>query len=234
MIQVSKINVKAILLDFGGTLAYSHQPTWNKYQKALLLTLKNHGHPTTPDHLRTALDKLYIRNTQGKFKNFTQYWTTFALQQNMLTQTNLVKDLEAVRKQEFRTLYRLYNHAIPTLSQLHEKYRLALVSNCSMGTRKEINNLGLAKFFEHMSLSYEVGVRKPDKRIYLDALKALTLKGSVCVFVADEISDLEGARALKMKTLLVRQGSSTHDEAKDPNFKPDAECHRISEIMRLL
>jgi FMN phosphatase YigB (HAD superfamily) len=103
-----------------------------------------------------------------------------------------------------------------------------------MCTREEINNLGLTKFFEHMSLSYEVGVRKPDKRIYLDALNALAAKGHECIFVADEISDLEGATPLKMKTLLVRQGSSTHSEAKDPNFKPDAECRRISEITRFL
>jgi HAD superfamily hydrolase (TIGR01509 family) len=229
-----KFNVKAILLDFGGTLAYSHQSTWNKYEKNLLSTLKNHGHPTTLAQLRTALDKLYRGNTQGKFKSYAQYWTTFVKQQNMPPQTSLVKDLETVRKQTFSKLYKLYNRVIPTLSELHEKYRLALVSNCSMGTREEINNLDLAKFFEHMSLSNEVGVRKPDKRIYLDALEALCLKGQECIFVADEISDLEGARALKMKTLLVRQGSNTYSEAKDPNFKPDAGCRRISEITRFL
>jgi putative hydrolase of the HAD superfamily len=229
---MSKINVKAILLDFGGTLAYSHPSTWNKYERALLLTLKNHGHSISLAQLRVALDKLYIGNTQGEFKDYTQYWTTFVRQQNMPPKTNMVKDLKAARKQAISKLYRLYNRAIPTLIELHEKYRLALVSNCSMGTKEEINNLGLAKFFAHMSLSYEVGVRKPDKRIYLDTLKALALEGHECIFIADEISDLEGAKALKMKTLLVRQGSSTYSEAKNPDFKPDAECRRISEITR--
>jgi HAD superfamily hydrolase (TIGR01549 family) len=229
-----KINVKAILLDFGGTLAYSHQPTWNKYEKNLLSTLQNHGHPITLDQLRVALDKLYLGNTQGAFKDCTQYWTTFIKQQNMSPQPNLVRNLEAVRKRAISKLYRLYNRAIPTLSELREKYHLALVSNCSMGTREEINSLGLTKFFEHMSLSYEVGVRKPEKRIYLDALNALAAKEHECIFVADEISDLEGAAHLKMKTLLVRQGSSTYSEAKDPNFEPDAECRRISEITRFL
>lgn len=231
---MAKINVKAVLLDFGGTLAYSHLSTWNKYEKNLMATLRNHGHPMTLSQLRGALDKLYIGNTQGEFKTYLQYWTTFIKQKNMPPQTNLVNDLEAVRKQTISNLYRLYNRVIPTLSELHEKYRLALVSNCSIDTREEINNLGLAKFFEHLSLSYEVGVRKPDKRIYLDTLEALTLQGHECIFVADEISDLEGARPLKMKTLLVRQGSSTYKEAKDPNFKPDAECKRIFEITRFL
>jgi HAD superfamily hydrolase (TIGR01509 family) len=232
--RMVKINAKAILLDFGGTLAYSHQPTWNKYEKTLLSTLKNHGHTITIDDLRLALDKLYTGNTQGEFKDYTEYWTTFVKQQYMPTRTSLVKDLEAVRKQAIGKLYRLYNRVLPILSELHEKYPLTLVSNCSMGTREEINKLGLAKFFEHMSLSYEVGVRKPDKRIYLDTLKTLTLEGHECIFVADEISDLEGARALKMKTLLVRQGSSTYSAVKDPSFRPDAECRRMSEITRFL
>jgi HAD superfamily hydrolase (TIGR01549 family) len=229
-----KINVKAILLDFGGTLAYSHQPTWNDYEKNLLSRLQNHGHPITLGQLRVALDKLYLGNTQGAFKDYTQYWTTFIEQENMSPQPILVDNLEGVRKRVLSKLYRLYSRAIPTLSELHEKYHLALVSNCSMGTREEINSLGLTKFFEHVSLSYEVGVRKPDKRIYLDASNALATKEYECIFVADEISDLEGAASLKMKTLLVRQGSSTYSEAEDPNFEPDAECKRISEIARFL
>jgi putative hydrolase of the HAD superfamily len=103
-----------------------------------------------------------------------------------------------------------------------------------MNTREEINNLGLTRFFEHMSLSYEVGVRKPGKRIYLDAIGALRVEGNECVFVADEISDLEGAKPLGMKTVLVRQGPSTYEDAEDINFKPDVECDKISEITRFL
>ncbi len=229
-----KLNVQAVLLDFGGTIAYSHQPTWKEYQKTLLLTLKNHGYPISLQQLKTALDKLYIPNTQGKFKNYTHYWTTLLKRQNIPPQTSLIKNLETTRKQSINKLYRLYNHTIPTLTELQEKYRLALVSNCTMNTRKQINKLGLTKFFTHVSLSNEVGVRKPDERIYLDTLNALKLKGHNCIFIADEISDLEGAKALRMKTVLVHQGSSTHDEAKDPNFKPDLECKRISGITRFL
>jgi HAD superfamily hydrolase (TIGR01549 family) len=231
---MAKFNVKAVLLDFGGTLVHSHPPTWQKYMRTLLLTLKNHEHPLSPTQLNAGLDRLYMKNTRGKFKDYTQYWTTFLKQQHIPTQSTLIHDLENTRKQTIRRLYRPYPKAIQTLSKLHQKYRLALVSNCTMDTRDEINNLDMTRFFEHMSLSNEVGVRKPNKRIYLDALNALDVKGHECIFTADEISDLEGARTLKMKTLLVHQGTSTFEDAKDINFKPDAECNRIAEITRLL
>ena len=60
------------------------------------------------------------------------------------------------------------------------------------------------------------------------------MKADECMFVADEISDLEGAKKLGMRTLLVRQGSNTLCEAEDPGFKPDFECERISEITKFL
>jgi putative hydrolase of the HAD superfamily len=103
-----------------------------------------------------------------------------------------------------------------------------------MGMRDAINALNLTKFFENLILSYEVGVRKPEEKIYLAALKAVSLKASECIFVADEISDLEGARNVGMSSMLVRQGSSTLSEAKNPSFKPDFECNHISEITQFL
>jgi putative hydrolase of the HAD superfamily len=117
---------------------------------------------------------------------------------------------------------------------LQKKYVLALVSNCGVGTIDVIKALGLAEFFEHVILSYEVRVRKPDKRIYVEALRRIGMKADECMFVADEISDLEGAKKLGMRTLLVRQGSNTLCEAEDPDFKPDFECEHISEIIKFL
>ena len=103
-----------------------------------------------------------------------------------------------------------------------------------MGMRDAIDALDLTRFFEDLVLSYEVGVRKPEEQIYLAALKAVELKAGECIFVADEISDLEGARAVGMMTLLVRQGTSTFCEVNNPCFKPDFECNRVSEIVQFL
>jgi HAD superfamily hydrolase (TIGR01509 family) len=231
---MTKFNVTTVLFDFGGTLAYNQEPVWQKYKWTLLSTLKDHGHRMNLERLNKRFDKLYIRNSQGKFKNYEQFWTVFLKEENMAKEKTLIEGLENARRKTIRYLFKAYPRAVQTLTKLQKTYRLALVSNCSLNTREEIENLDLARFFEHMSLSYEVRVRKPDKRIYLDALNALHVEGDECVFVADEISDLEGARLFEMKTLLVRQGSSTFEDAEDVNFKPDAECDKISEVARFL
>ena len=94
-------------------------------------------------------------------------------------------------------------------------------------------------FFECIVLSYEVGVRKPDKRIYVEALQRLKLRPEECVFVSDAISDLEGARKLGLKTILIRQREYPFSfvregKAKDANFEPDFKCKHISQIIKCL
>jgi putative hydrolase of the HAD superfamily len=131
-------------------------------------------------------------------------------------------------------MWKLYPEVLETLTALKEKYQLALVSNCGLGTDKTIHALGLTGFFSCIILSYQVGVRKPDKRMYLKALKCLGLKAEECVFVADEISDLEGAREIGLETILVQQGLSTLKDAKNTTFEPDFQVNQISEVTKIL
>jgi len=228
------MNLKGILIDFGGTLAYVNPNAYNQYENMLVATLNKHGHSTCLEEVDSTLAKLYKGNTSGEFKTPRQYWTTFLRDEGIAAEQKLVRDLDAVRKHLWTKAFVLYDDVLPTLSSLREKYKLALVSNCSMGTRDAINGLNLTKFFKNLILSYEVGVRKPEEKIYLVALKAVSLKASECIFVADEISDLEGARNAGISSMLVRQGSSTLCETKNPSFKPDFECNRISEITQFL
>jgi HAD superfamily hydrolase (TIGR01549 family) len=228
------MNIKGVFIDFGGTLAYVNPDTYSRYENMLVATLKKHGHSPWLEEVDSSLGKLYKRDTSGEFKNLREYWTTFLKDAGIAVEQKLVRDLDVVRKRVWTEAFTLYDNVLPTLSSLQAKYRLALVSNCSMGMRDVINALNLTKFFGNIVLSYEVGVRKPSARIYLAALEAGSLKAHECIFVADEISDLEGARNVGMSTVLVRQGSSTFREARDPGFEPDFECNRISEITQLL
>jgi putative hydrolase of the HAD superfamily len=228
------MNLKGIFIDFGGTLAYVNANTYSQFENMLVSTLKKHRRSTCLADVDSTLAKLYKRNTSGDFETPIQYWTTFLKDQGIPAEQKLVRDLEDVRENLWTKAFILYDDVLPTLSSLREKYKLALVSNCSMGMRDAINALNLTKFFENLILSYEVGVRKPEEKIYLAALKAVSLKASECIFVADEISDLEGARNVGMSSMLVRQGSSTLSEAKNPSFKPDFECNHISEITQFL
>jgi HAD superfamily hydrolase (TIGR01509 family) len=229
-----RLSIKGVLVDFGNTLAYVDGEGNRRYEQAILSILKRHGCKLRLDDVDSTLTTLYRKSSKGEMKNIEEFWTMFIKNLNVPKRETLIRHLEEVRKRLLIKAFKLYDGVFPTLLVLRKKYKLALVSNCALGTIDVIEALGLTKFFERVILSYEVGVRKPDRRIYLEALQAIRLDAHECAFVADEISDLEGARAVGLMTILVRQGSNTFCEAKDLGFKPDFQCSRISEITRFL
>jgi putative hydrolase of the HAD superfamily len=233
----SSINstLRGVLLDFGDTLAYIDKDGNARYRRALHSILREHGFHGSLDGFSAAFDHAIRHSMKGELKTLRAFWELLLDQLELHgPSTRLIDELENVRRASSGTVFQLYEGAHDVLQTLQQRYKLALVSNCAIGTSDELETLGLARYFKCIVLSYRVGVRKPDSYVYLEALQCLGLKPSVCIFVADEISDLEGARALGLKTMLVRQGPYTCHEAEDPNFEPDCECDHIADITRFL
>ncbi|MDH5483332.1 MAG: HAD-IA family hydrolase [Candidatus Bathyarchaeota archaeon] len=227
------MDLKGVLFDFGDTLAYVDRERNNQYRKEVMLVLRKNGYEGSSEKLDEIFDETYWLSSRGDFQSVEEFWESF-LRRLGVKGTLSADKLEKVRKTYQNSLFKLYDGVFDVLSHLKRLYKLALVSNCAIGTFDMISHMGLVSFFESIVLSYEIRIRKPDRRVHLEALRHLSLEPCECIFVADEISDLEGAREVGLKTLLVKQGTSTMREAKDVNFKPDYECDRIQEIKNLL
>jgi putative hydrolase of the HAD superfamily len=228
------LTLKGILIDFGGTLAFHDDVKSREYEAVLVSVLKKYGYERRLKDVSSVLDSIYMNSTKGELKTLQEFWSLMLRKLRIPERPELLDDLQEVRNSHEATLYKLYGGVLETLAILKEKYKLALVSNCAVGADRLIRSLGLGDFFRCIILSYQVGVRKPDRRMYLEALKCLRLEAQECVFVADEISDLEGAREIGLVTILVRQGSSTFQDAKDMNFKPDFQINQITEVTEIL
>jgi len=226
--------LKGVLMDFGYTLAYIDEEEDMRYREEIVTVLKKYGYNKILNDLSPLLDNAYRSSTKGEIKDMYEFWKLLLKDMGIPEKSLLIQKLEEYRKRYVGKTIRLYDNVIPVLSNLKRRYRLALVSNCAIGLSDVVKALDLNRFFDCVILSYEVGVRKPDRRIYLEALRRLELEPKECIFVADEISDLEGAREVGLKTLLVRQGPHTTHESKDQNFKLDFQCNNISEIIKFL
>lgn len=229
-----RLSIEAVLIDLGDTLAYIDKAGIDSYRQALLAVVRQYGYQGGLGEFSTGFDHAIGNSMKGEVKNLHEFWRVFMEDLGIQAEETLIRMLEEIRKTHSTALFKLFDGSLEILVSLQKKYRLALVSNCAIGTSENIENLNLAPFFECIILSYEVKSRKPSKLIYLEALRCLNVKAADCIFIADEISDLEGAKELGMKSLLVRQGVYTTHEAKDPNFKPDYECARISEVSNFL
>lgn len=61
-------------------------------------------------------------------------------------------------------------------------------------------------FFDHVFLSHEMHLAKPDKQIYEQVLKEIGAKGEECLFIDDATANLVAAESCGISTLLATDG----------------------------
>ena len=95
----------------------------------------------------------------------------------------------------------------PVLHALHRSKKLALVTNFDHPPhiRSVLNKLELTPHFDSVVISAEVGVKKPDLRIFDTALKQTAMKPEEVVYVGDTDDDTNAARAAGMVPVLIQR-----------------------------
>jgi putative hydrolase of the HAD superfamily len=106
-----------------------------------------------------------------------------------------------------------------------EGIRTAVVSNSDGSVRDSLATAGLSGLFEFVIDSSEVGVSKPDPRIFVAALERLEVEPSKTWYVGDSVyHDVNGARAVSLaRAVLV-----------DPYGLGPAGVTRVSSVVELV
>jgi putative hydrolase of the HAD superfamily len=99
-----------------------------------------------------------------------------------------------------------------TLKALKEKrYMLGIVTDSAQPIYIKLNWFergGFGNVWDSIISSQEIGVEKPDPRIYAAALQQLGLSAQQAVFVGHNPEELEGAHAIGMKTIAFNYGET--------------------------
>jgi epoxide hydrolase-like predicted phosphatase len=86
---------------------------------------------------------------------------------------------------------------------LHGRVRLAILSNSGPGAREvEEERYGFAALFDPIVYSHEVGLMKPDARVFALTAERLGLPPSALVHVDDVAANVDGARAAGLQAVL--------------------------------
>ncbi len=114
-------------------------------------------------------------------------------------------------------------------------YRIGLVSNVTLLPslmRADLDASGLGAHLHATVFSSEVGVRKPDPRIFREALERLGAEPGETVFVGDRLlDDVTGAQAVGMRGILTTQ--FRQEEAVD-GVQPDATIGSLADLRGVL
>ncbi len=101
-------------------------------------------------------------------------------------------------------IVRLVPGTMELLDYLKPKYHLHLITNGFQEVQHtKLNGSGMAPYFETLTVSEEVGVKKPNPDIFLYALQKAGAQAEESLMIGDEMAvDIDGARAVGMDTLL--------------------------------
>jgi HAD superfamily hydrolase (TIGR01549 family) len=208
--------IDAVLLDAGGVLV---EPNWS----AVASVLERHGvHADEPDlaaanpFLMRELDDADLISGSTDVTR-RQRWLA-----RLLHHADVAGDVEAIEAatdelERFhleRGLWdRVLDGAPEALDELRtDGLRLALVSNAEPRLRDTLEAAGLAQRLDYLVISAELGIEKPDPRIFRAALEALGVSPERAIHVGDLYEvDVVGARAAGLKAVLVDNADLSAD-----------------------
>jgi len=104
---------------------------------------------------------------------------------------------------------------IDYIRTLKKQYKTGLLSNAFGNLRKLLEeNWQAADAFDKIIVSAEVGMMKPDARIYQLMLDELDVHASEAVFIDDFIHNIEGAQAVGLQTIHFKSPDQARRELK--------------------
>jgi len=101
------------------------------------------------------------------------------------------------------------------LRSIKPQYKVGLISNAWSGLRDYIVREKFDDVFDHMVISAEVGVAKPDAKIYHIALEQLQVQAEEAVFVDDFIENIEACEELGMEAIHFKNAESAIQQLKE-------------------
>lgn len=101
------------------------------------------------------------------------------------------------------------------LREMRKTHKTGLISNAWSGLRPWIVQAKFTDAFDHLTISAEVGMTKPNPQIYHHALQALQMRPEQAIFVDDFIENVHAAAALGMHAIRYQSTEQTLAEIRN-------------------
>ena len=101
------------------------------------------------------------------------------------------------------------------LRSVRPECKVCLISNAWSGLRAFITRSKFEDVFDYMVISAEVGLMKPDPRIYRLALQKIDAQPAESVFIDDVPANVDAARSVGMAGIHFTQAGQAFQELKD-------------------
>lgn len=206
-----KKEIKAIIFDVGGVLVLGAKLRKSKYDGKLHHT---DVHEEISEKLKISLDQwfdaidtTYAKSIEGKV---SKEKVLESISKNVKTSKKKLKKII------IKTYKRNFNQNKPlfkkTLELKKQGYKIAVLSDQWHLSKEALMPSRLYKKFDKVVVSCDVGVRKPNPKIYKLILKKLKLSAKQVLFIDNQEWNIKPAKKLGMKTILFKNNEQLFKE----------------------
>lgn len=172
--------MKAIILDMYGVIVKQTGDGFVPYVQQ-----------TFPDLQSEEICKPWNKADKGELTSL-EIWEALGFQ----------GDLEKIEKEYLDTI-ELNDGFLDFIKTVRKKYKLAILSNdSSRWSRYLREKFNIDQYFDVISISGDLKIRKPDEHIYRLTIEKLAVKPEECLYIDDRRGYLEAARKVGMHTIL--------------------------------
>ena len=178
----------------------------------------------------TQLEYTWLRSLMKRHKDFWQ-----------ITEDSLDKSMKAFSidpsmKNELMNLYKVlspFKEVPETLKKLKGKnFKLAILSNGTPSLLDElVKSNNLDKLFDDIFSIEEVGIYKPDSRVYNLPIKKYKIKNSEVMFLSANTWDVSGGGNYGYQSIWVNRNNNIFDNL---DFNPSNQIKDLTELVNLI
>ncbi|MFN2543701.1 MAG: HAD family hydrolase [Actinomycetota bacterium] len=129
----------------------------------------------------------------------------------------------------------LHEDVIPCLEDLRAGYRLGVIANQQSAVREAMRRDGVDAFFDVWAISEDVGVEKPDPRLFAHAIEIAATAPQRTVMCGDRLDyDVEPARGAGMRAIWILRGEAPRDPTPEQLTRADASVRSLGELKTVL
>ena len=185
--------IKGVIFDFHGVMTDEKEEVLGQR----VLDLFNFKYADLPDELKVEFKKLGHGQVDAK-----KLWSKAKQKYNLGLKGNMFK-LYWIYK--YFSMVEFYDGMYKLVKELEKKgYKICLLSNTYKPFYMYVRLLGKYRVFKNRVVSCNVGLAKPDRRIFELALKKIGLKADDVVLVDDKKRNTDAAEAIGIKGIVFK------------------------------
>jgi len=215
-INKEKNGIKAVVFDVGGVLQIGRYSilTFRKHKSLSVHQFMAKTFKIDLDQWFDSIDTPYAKAIEGKI---TKKEVLSIMSKNLHTSPEYLEKLFIYAYQKyFKQNKKLYQIAF----KLKERgYKIAILSDQWQVGKEALINLEIASKFDEVVISCDVGIRKPNPKIYKLITKKLKLNPAQVIFIDNRRWNIIPAKKLGMKTILFTDNRQAIRELKKFGIK---------------